>query len=138
MRVDDMDDKRTTDLTPLDPGHRDPSYWDRFQARAMAAALPLLEERARRRMPRIGSLLVSWGRGVAPAAALAAGLAALVLLSDMPAEVEPQPMPLLAVEEILGLGLHRSALPASYTAEFPLGLEAFLRALEDAPGEGAL
>ncbi len=118
------------DLTTLDPAHGDPGYWERFQATTVARALPLLEGRARRRAPRLGLQLVSWGRMVTPAAALAAGLAGLVLLSEVP-ELEVASAPLTELEEIVNQELVRAGLPAYYAQGAKVGMDAFVLAIED-------
>lgn len=127
------DTEMGVDLSPLDPAAGDPGYWNRFQEETLTRARPLLEERSRRRIPRLGLQLVSWGRMVAPAAALAAGFAGLLLLSDPP-EMEMASAPMGELEDILNQELARVGLPAHFAAGSRVGLDAFILAIEDAAG----
>jgi hypothetical protein len=127
------DTEKGIDLGPLDPAGEDPAYWDRFQEQTLARAWPLLERRALQRTPRLGLQLVSWGRMVAPAAALAAAFAGLMLVSETP-ELEVASGTMTEIEEILNQELHRAGLPAHYAAGSKVGIDAFVLAIEDVDG----
>ena len=67
--------KRTgVDLGPLDPERKDPGYWDRFHARVMSGAAPLLK----RRRTTMSGVMSAWSRLIMPAAAMAAAAAGFV------------------------------------------------------------
>jgi hypothetical protein len=87
-------------LDELDPGSRDPRYWDRFHRTVMSAAAPGLAQRAARG-PSLEDVLLSWSRLLVPTAVAAAALAGLFLVSE-PGTGEP--IVLAGVEEMLTTG----------------------------------
>ncbi|RMH13493.1 MAG: hypothetical protein D6701_12290 [Gemmatimonadetes bacterium] len=88
----------------LDPGFEDGEYWRRMRLRIMSAAAP---ELARRRAEHatVFEVVEGWARMLVPAAALAAGLAALILLRDGAPATRP-----LAVDEFLLSGIEEPVL----------------------------
>ena len=58
-------------LEILDPGYRDPGYWQRFQIQVMKAVRPHLAYR-RRTQVTMGGVMVSWSRLILPATVAAA------------------------------------------------------------------
>ena len=117
-------DRITLDV--LDPGHADPDYWTRFQARVIYLAVPELARRRAARQPSIGDVLASWWRLLIPASAVAAVAMATLL---MPAEATIGPD--IALEEALVSGFDDEPLPAVLVAD-QVDEVAFLVALEGA------
>jgi len=75
-------------LEELDPGRRDPRYWQGFQERVMRSASLELERRRRRlEVATVSDVVFSWGRTLVPAAAVAAALALLLISPREPVAV---------------------------------------------------
>jgi len=114
----------------LDPGTRDPDYWSRFETSTLQSARPLLEARFRRSHPSLGQQLVSWGRALAPMAALAAALAGILLVSQSTPGAPVTVGPVLEVEDILNQELARLGLPVHYQRGSKVGLEVVVMGVE--------
>lgn len=114
-------DPYAPDLGGLDPGRDDPTYWYRFQARVMEAALPELARRRRMGRTTMVDVMSSWSRLVAPVA-LAAAAMALVFLADSGASPEFQ--------------LHTERSATERSADVLLGVEDLLLPAAEA-GNGA-
>lgn len=95
-------DPYAPDLGVLDPERDDPTYWYRFQARVMEAALPALARRRRMGRTTMVDVMSSWSRLVAPVA-LAAAAMALVFLADSGASPEFQPQTERSADVLLGV-----------------------------------
>jgi hypothetical protein len=106
------------DLTLLDPGERDPDYWDRFQRAVVQKAMPALARRGKRVRLTVGGVLTSWSRLIVPGAVAAAAVAGIFFLPQaadedatpasvplsapvaaQPAYMDPDPMPAFLVSE---------------------------------------
>jgi hypothetical protein len=96
-------------LRAVDPASRDPNYWLRFRSWVMTAAGPELARRRLMRELTVGDMLVSWARGVVPAAMAAAVIAALVLTRPV---VPPAPAA-VGVEELLIAGMEDETIPTA-------------------------
>jgi hypothetical protein len=118
------------DLGSLDPGTGDPDYWDRFSEVTLERARPQLQARAWSRRPSLGLQLVSWGRALAPMAALAAALAGILLVSQPGPEERLAVGPVLEIEDILNQELMRRGLPVHYQRGAKVGLEVFVMGVE--------
>ena len=95
-------------LSLLDPAQENPNYWFRFRSWVLTSAAA---ELARRRLIcelTVTDVMNSWARGVVSTAALAAGLAALLLIRgpDAPA---PQPVD---VEELIVSEVEGETMPS--------------------------
>lgn len=115
--MDDVRDTRVGELLALlDPERDDPGYWHRFQLWAVNSAGPELARRRRAAAVTVGDVMVSWWRGLVPAAAVAAALALVALVDETPAEVV-----MVAgsgtIEELLTDGLEPAPLPAGLTID---------------------
>lgn len=118
-------------LDPIDPAGEDPRYWDRFQARVLAGALPALARRAARPLT-IPDVVLSWSRMIVPGAAIAAALAGFLLLAEVADEEVP---PLFGVEEMLRTEGGMAEVPAFLLSTEELDRESLLLAVERiAPG----
>jgi hypothetical protein len=126
------DIERHVPLGALDPGERDPRYWERFHDAVLRAAAPELARR--RAMPlTVGGVLLSWGRMIVPGAVAAAAVAALLLV---PAGEIEEPDALYAVEDILREEADRAALAPVFLSSEAFPEDAFVFAVERAPGGG--
>ncbi len=126
------DIERHVPLDELDPGRRDPGYWDRFHAAVMTAAAPELARR--RALPvTVGGVLLSWGRMIVPGAAVAAAVAAIFLVPQ--GEFE-EPDTLYAVEDILREEADRAALAPVFLSAGAFPEDVFVFAVERGPGGG--
>lgn len=96
-------------LGRLSPEVGDPSYWMRFKTRVMRGASGELARRRLMADVTVGDVLMSWARGVVPAAVLAAALAGLMLVH---AHVTPAAAP-ARVEELLVAGMESETIPAT-------------------------
>ena len=85
-------------LEILDPGYRDPGYWQRFQNRVMEAVRPHLAYR-RRAQVTMGGVMLSWSRLILPVTVAAAVVVAVFLSQQAPA---PEVENIAGVEEVLG------------------------------------
>ena len=86
-------------LEILDPGYRDPGYWQRFQIQVIKAVRPHLAYR-RRTQVTMGDVMVSWSRLILPATVAAAAIAGAVLVRQTQA---PEAQDVAGVEEVLRL-----------------------------------
>lgn len=87
----------------LDPGKDDPAYWGHFRERVVRAARPELRRRREARTLTIAGTLLSWRRGLVPAAITAAVAAGMLLLQIESEEGGPFPTG-LSVEDLLLTG----------------------------------
>jgi hypothetical protein len=113
-------------LGPMDPATEDPRYWERFQARVMAGALPALALRAARPLT-IPDVVLSWSRMIVPSSAIAAAVAGFLLLGG---PLEEEGLPLFGVEEMLRAEGTAIELPAFLTGPEELDRETLLLAVE--------
>lgn len=115
LTMDDVRDTRVGELLALlDPERDDPGYWHRFQLWAVNSAGPELARRRRAAAVTVGDVMVSWWRGLVPAAAVAAALALVALVEEAPREVA---IAAGTVEELLTEGLEPAPLPAGLTID---------------------
>ncbi|NIP94457.1 MAG: hypothetical protein GWO24_13840, partial [Akkermansiaceae bacterium] len=104
-RFDDMTNERdeAVDLGALDPGHEDSGYWSRFHSAVMARATWELARRREQVRLTVPGVLSSWSRRLIPAALVAAGIAALVVMNEARTVAEDMSAP-VALEEALSDG----------------------------------
>lgn len=102
-------------LAAWDPGAADPGYWLRFQGRVLALAAP---ELARRRLMAdltVGDVLAEWARALIPTAALAAGVALLVIVR--PFDTRHELASAATVEELLVADIGRETIPETLSRD---------------------
>lgn len=112
---EDGDSIVSTGLAAWDPAAADPGYWSRFQGKVLALAAP---ELARRRLMAdltVGDVLAGWARALVPTAALAAGVALVVLVR--PFESRHELTSTSSVEELLVAGIGRETIPETLSRD---------------------
>ena len=104
----DHDEALAQTLGLLDPAQQDPNYWFRFRSWVLSNAAAELARRRLMHELTVADVMSSWARGVVSTAALAAGLAALLLIRgpDAPA---PQPVD---VEELIVSEVEGETMPS--------------------------
>ena len=104
----DHDEALAQTLGLLDPAQQDPNYWFRFRSWVLSNAAAELARRRLMHELTVADVMNSWARGVVSTAALAAGLAALLLIRgpDAPA---PQPVD---VEELIVSEVEGETMPS--------------------------
>jgi hypothetical protein len=102
-------------LRVLDPGHTDPGYWSRFNARVASEAGAELTRRRAAASMTIGDVVVGWARTLVPTAMLAAALASVVLMQGDVVEA-PAPM---GIEEMLTSDLTGLTIPQISSPDAP-------------------
>lgn len=107
----------STALVAWDPAAADPGYWLRFQGKVLALAAP---ELARRRLMAdltVGDVLAGWARALIPTAALAAGVALVVIVQ--PFQSRQELTSTTSVEELLVAGMGRETIPETLSRDEP-------------------
>ncbi len=117
----------TVPLGPLDPGHDDPWYWDRFHSRVLAAAGPELARRRRLAEFTISDMVLSWGRLLVPGTLVAAAASAALLFFGVDADPE---LPLMDLEELLVWEAPEGGVPSALLTGEVADIEVFLVAVE--------
>jgi Zn-dependent protease len=104
----DHDEALAQALGLLDPAQQDPNYWSRFRSWVLSNTAAELARRRLMHELTVADVMSSWARGVVSTAALAAGLAALLLIRgpDAPA---PQPVD---VEELIVSEVEGETMPS--------------------------
>lgn len=120
---EDRDPVVSTALAAWDPAAADPGYWSRFQGKVLALSAP---ELARRRLMAdltVGDVLAGWARALIPTAALAAGVALVVIVR--PFESRQELISTTSVEELLVAGMGRETIPETLSRDEPASWAAF-------------
>jgi hypothetical protein len=126
------DIERYVPLGELDPASRSPKYWDRFHDDVLRAAGPELARR--RTLPlTVSGILHSWSRLLVPGAAVAAAVAGLLLVPSGEADENGI---LFGIEDILREEAFQANLAPVFLANDPFTEDAFVFAVEGAPGGG--
>lgn len=108
-------------LGSLDPGTRDPRFWQQFHARALRAVAPELARRRRQAELTVSDVVFGWSRALVPAA-LAAALGAFLLMQPDAAE----PVPLRLEEALLqGSELTTNELSEQLVGEISFAVEVY-------------
>jgi hypothetical protein len=110
-------------LASLDPASTDPNYWFRFRHWVLAGAGRELSRRRLMQELTVGDVLTAWARTLIPTAALAAGVAAVMLMRASAAPMEQQRP--IGVEELLVSDLPLETVPVLLSPEAAVGFVAF-------------
>ena len=117
----DHDEALAQALGLLDPAQQDPNYWSRFRSWVLSNTAAELARRRLMHELTVADVMSSWARGVVSTAALAAGLAALLLIRgpDAPA---PQPVD---VEELIVSEVEGETMPPETNGAVAFASEIF-------------
>ena len=96
-------------LDVLDPAADDPGYWLRFQRTIVHRARPTMADRRNRSHVTLEGVLFTWGRLILPLAAVAAGVAAVLLARAAPPS---ERVDVAGVEDVLEWPTGTEPLPA--------------------------
>jgi hypothetical protein len=116
------------DLTPIDPGDRDPYYWERFQHAVMRQAVPALARRSRRGRATVGGVLTAWSRLIVPVAVAAAAVAGVFFLPQVDDETAPAVQAPVAAQPAY---MDADPMPAFLVSEGEPDLRAILFTLDE-------
>jgi hypothetical protein len=120
------------DLTSIDPGDRDPHYWERFQHTVMRQAMPSLARRGKRVRVTVGGVVTSWSRLIVPSAVAAAAVAGVFFLPQVADDgAVPGPVPQSAAVVPQPAYMDADPMPAFLVSEGEPDLRAILFTLDE-------